>query len=186
MEIEVKEIDLSLLEPNKGQIEGLPKNPRLIKDARYKKLVQSLKDSPEFIKLRELIVYPFNGKYVVIAGNQRLSGLREIKAETAPCKILPIETTVEKLKEYTIKDNVSFGEMDWEIVENEWNAEELEEWGELVEWNDDNEQPKKITKEITFNNEVNWYITVKCKNEKEAQKLYEKMLSLGHDVKILN
>lgn len=122
-------IDIKKLVNNTGQIEGLPANPRLIKDDKYKKLVQSIKDDPEMLDLRELLVYPFNKKYVVIAGNMRLKGMQELNYTQAPCKVLDAKTSVEKLKAYTIKDNISFGEHDWDLIANEWDAEQLDGWG---------------------------------------------------------
>lgn len=114
---------------NEGQIEGLPKNPRFIRDTQFEKLKKSIEDFPEMLKLRELIVYPFEDKYVVIAGNMRLRAGQELGLEEFPCKVLPKETTVERLKEITIKDNNSFGEWDIDDLANEWDKEQLSEWG---------------------------------------------------------
>lgn len=188
MSYERKVIKISELEANKGQIEGLPKNPRLIKDERFKKLVQSIKDSPEFIELRELIVIEHNGKFVVIAGNQRLSALKELKIKEAPCKVLSEGTSIEKLKEYTIKDNVSFGEMDWEIINEDWGTEELDNWGEVVEWKESNktDNPASIKKmksnmtksiKIDFNSE-DFEDTVKC-----IKTLRDKGVNVGKVIK---
>lgn len=114
---------------NEGQIEGLPKNPRFIRDTQFEKLKKSIEDFPEMLKLRELIVYPFEDKYVVIAGNMRLRAGQELGLKEFPCKVLPSETTVERLKEITIKDNNSFGEWDMDDLANEWDEEQLAEWG---------------------------------------------------------
>lgn len=114
---------------NEGQIEGLPKNPRFIRDTQFEKLKKSIEDFPEMLKLRELIVYPFEDKYVVIAGNMRLRAGQELGLKEFPCKVLPSETTVERLKEITIKDNNSFGEWDMDDLANEWDKDELSEWG---------------------------------------------------------
>ena len=127
--IEVQVLPLSKLVGNTGQIEGLPKNPRLLKDDRFRKLVKSIEDDPEMLDLRELIVVPKDGIYVVIAGNMRLRAMQELKMKEAPCKVLPADTTIEKLKAYTIKDNVPFGEHDWSALANEWDAVDLEDWG---------------------------------------------------------
>ena len=99
-------LKLSKLEANKGQIEGLPKNPRIIKDDKFKKLVKSIEDNPEMTSLREILVFPHKDKYVVVGGNMRLKALKELGYKEAPCKIIPEETTVEQLKAYTIKDKV--------------------------------------------------------------------------------
>ena len=117
------------LKNNTGQIDGLPKNPRILKDDKFIKLKKSLEDDPEMLELREVIAYDNNGELIVICGNMRLKALKELGIKEVPTKILPTETSVEKLKAYTIKDNVSFGDHDWEVLANEWDNEELEEWG---------------------------------------------------------
>lgn len=123
-------IPLSQLEPNRGQVEGLPKNPRILRDERFKALKKSIEDDPEMLELRELLVYPIEGgQYVVIGGNMRLRVLQDLKAETAPCKVIPAETPVEKLKAYATKDNVGFGDWDWQTLEAEWDAKALVGWG---------------------------------------------------------
>lgn len=118
-------LKLSKLEANKGQIDGLPKNPRIIKDDKFKKLVKSIEDNPEMTSLREILVYPCEDKYVVIGGNMRLKALKELGYKYAPCKIIPEETTVEQLKAYTIKDNSGFGEWDFDMLNSEWDLELL-------------------------------------------------------------
>ena len=125
----IQEIKISKLEVNKGQVEGLPKNPRFIRDERYKALVKSIEDAPEMLKLRELLVVEHGSKFVVIGGNMRLRACKELGMETVPCKVLPADTPVAKLREYAIKDNNGFGEDDWDVLANEWDAEELEDWG---------------------------------------------------------
>jgi DNA modification methylase len=122
-------IELSKLETNKGQIEGLPKNPRLIKDAKFEKLKKSIEDNPEMLGMREVLVYPHGSKFVIIGGNMRFQACKELQFVTVPCKILDKDTTAEQLRAITIKDNVGFGEHDWELLANEWDSVELEEWG---------------------------------------------------------
>lgn len=122
-------IPVALLQCNEGQIEGLPRNPRFIKDERFKKLVKSLQDDPEMLDLRELIVYPHGKHFVVIGGNMRLRAGKELGFETMPCKVLPVDTPIEKLKAYVIKDNNAFGNDDFDLLANEWDTEFLEDCG---------------------------------------------------------
>ena len=122
-------IELSKLEVNKGQIEGLPKNPRLIKDDKFEKLKKSIEDNPEMLGMREVLVFPYGSKFVIIGGNMRYQACKELQFETIPCKILDKDTTAKQLRAITIKDNVGFGEHDWELLANEWDSVELEEWG---------------------------------------------------------
>ena len=130
-----KLLPIKLLENNNGQIEGVPKNPRFIKDWRYKLLLQSLTESPEMLSLKELWVYKVGDLYVVIAGNMRLRGSKEKGYKSLPCKILPPETSVEKLKEYAIKDNAGYGDWEMDSLANEWESPKIVEWGvELNGW----------------------------------------------------
>jgi len=122
-------IKISLLTENVGQVEGLPRNPRWIKDERYKALKKSIEDAPEFLDARMLLVYPHEGKYVVIAGNMRLKACKELGFKELPCYVFNNDTPVEKLREYAIKDNVEFGNIDWDCLANEWDTKELQDWG---------------------------------------------------------
>lgn len=137
-------LPISLLDFNKGQLQGLPKNPRFFRDYRYEAMKKSIEESPEMLELRELIVYPYpEGRYVVVCGNLRLRACKELGYKDLPCKVLSSETDVKKLREYATKDNVSFGENDADIMSNEWDKAELQVWG--VEF--DPEKPKDEFKE---------------------------------------
>lgn len=140
--MERKKIDISIVYPNEGQIEGLPANPRLIKDEKFKKLVKSIKDLPEMTEARDLLVYPHGGEYIVIGGNMRLRAYQELGWKEVPCCILPEDMPVDKLRQILIKDNLPYGEDDWEMLANEWDAEELNDWGFDV-W----KEPKKENKQ---------------------------------------
>lgn len=150
-------LKISEIEVNKGQVPGLPKNPRFIKDERFKALVKSIQDAPEMLNLRELLVYPHNGKYVVIGGNMRLRACKELGYKEVPCKILDASTDVAKLREYTIKDNNAFGSTDWDLIANEWECSELEEWGmEIpdVEFSGEEEEKEIVEDEAPAVDEV--------------------------------
>lgn len=129
MDIEIREIEIRSLRPNSGEVEGLPRNPRKISKKNLEKLKKSLQDAPEMLRLRELIVVPHGDGYVVIAGNQRLEAAKAVGMECLPCKVLPADTDPAKLREYAIKDNLPFGEDDWEVLTTEWDPVELSEWG---------------------------------------------------------
>ena len=137
--IKSQNIALTKLEINKGQIEGLPKNPRLIKDAKFEKLKKSIEDNPEMLGMREVLVYPHGSKFVIIGGNMRFQACKDLGFTEVPCKVLDKDTTAEQLRAITIKDNVGFGEHDWELLANEWDSVELKDWGiELpVQYNSD-------------------------------------------------
>lgn len=123
-------LSISLLDYNRGQLPGLPKNPRFFRDSRYEALKKSIADSPEMLELRELIVFPYaDGRYIVICGNLRLMVCKDLGYKELPCKILSPDTDVRKLREYATKDNVSFGENDMDVMLNEWDTSELQDWG---------------------------------------------------------
>jgi hypothetical protein len=102
-----------------------PDNPRIIKDYKFKKLVNSIKEFPEMLKLRPIVV---NSDMIVLGGNMRLrackdAGLKEVWILKAD------ELTEAQQREFIVKDNVGFGEWDWDILANEWNNVQIEEWG---------------------------------------------------------
>lgn len=132
----IQRIKLSNLSPNSGQIEGLPANPRLIKDDKFEKLKKSLKDYPEMLELRELLVFKWGEEYVIIGGNMRYRAAVDLDIEELPCKIIPPETPIEKLKAYVMKDNIAYGDYDWDMLANDWDSEELDDWG-LDVWQDE-------------------------------------------------
>ena len=130
-------IDITKLEYNEGQIEGLSKNPRYLRESEHDKLKKSLTDSPEFLEYKPLMVYAMdNGNYVTICGNMRLRVANELRIDghsefdTIPCVILKADTPIEKIKEYAIKDNVQAGNWDWdELANGEWETDDLQNWG---------------------------------------------------------
>jgi DNA modification methylase len=79
--------------------------------------------------MREVLVYPHGSKFVIIGGNMRFQACKDLGFTEVPCKVLDKDTTAEQLRAITIKDNVGFGEHDWELLANEWDSVELEEWG---------------------------------------------------------
>lgn len=140
----VKRIPLSKISPNSGQIDGLPKNPRFIRDKKFESLKKSLQDDPEMLELREVLVIPLADKYIVIGGNMRFRAAKELGFKDIPCKIINPETPVEKLRAYTVKDNGNFGEWNFDDLGNEWDIEELEDWGVDLPFMDElEEEPEK-------------------------------------------
>jgi hypothetical protein len=102
-----------------------PNNPRLIKDDKFNKLVQSIKDFPEMLEIRPIVV---NDDMIVLGGNMRLKAAKEAGLKEVP--IIKAENlTIEQQNEFIIKDNVSGGEWDFDILVNDWDVEQLEEWG---------------------------------------------------------
>jgi hypothetical protein len=101
-----------------------PNNPRLIKDDKFKKLVQSIKDFPEMLNIRPIVV---NQDMIILGGNMRYKACKEAGLKEIP--IIKTDLTEEQQREFLIKDNTSGGEWDFEILANEWDSEQLEAWG---------------------------------------------------------
>jgi DNA modification methylase len=108
-----------------SEVKANPNNPRVIKDDKFKKLVKSIQDFPEMLELRPIVV---NTDGIVLGGNMRLKACKEAGLKEVPV-IKAEELTEDQQKEFIIKDNVGFGEWDWEDLANNWDAEELTEWG---------------------------------------------------------
>lgn len=179
-------IVLSKIEPNKGQIEGLPKNPRFIKTEKFNKLKRSLADHPQMLALRELLVYPYGEKFVIIGGNMRYRAMKELKYKEAPCKVIPADTSVEELKAYTIKDNSGFGEWDFDELANDWDAEDLEEWGvDLPVIEDANFEKDLGKKDLSEEIKMEFKLELDCDSEEQQQLLFNEFKERGIICRIL-
>ena len=139
-----------------AEVKTNPNNPRLIKDDKFKKLVKSIKEFPQMLELRPIVV---NDDMIVLGGNMRLKACKEAGLKEVPI-IKASDLTDEQQKEFIVKDNVGFGEWDWDILANEWDAVQLEEWGldgfpfdadtELEAEEDDYQQPDEIQTDIVL------------------------------------
>lgn len=130
MALTAQQLPIDKLHPNTGQLadRGIPKNPRFIRDNKYKTLLQSIKDDPEMLELRELIAYDSGDSeigYIVVGGNMRYRAMKELGYTEAPTKLLPPEFPKDKLRRIILKDNSSFGETDWDALINDWDASEI-------------------------------------------------------------
>lgn len=173
--MKVQKIKISEIKTNK-------KNPRLIKDEKFKKLVKSIQEFPQMLELRPIVVDENN---IVLGGNMRLKaclevGLKEIYIVKAE------DLTEEQKNEFIIKDNVNFGEWDMDILANEWETKEILTWGlDLPFYNEtlnaiENDKPEiEVTTEIleehnyivfTFDNQLDWQVAKELLNIKAVAK----------------
>jgi hypothetical protein len=131
-------------------VKSNPNNPRVIKDDKFDKLVQSIKDFPQMLEIRPIVV---NDDMIVLGGNMRLKACKEAGLKEVPI-IKASDLTEEQQREFIIKDNVGFGEWDWEQLK-EWDGEELEAWG-LDVLDDEIKETKDIPDigEIEFSEEL--------------------------------
>lgn len=143
-----------------------PNNPRIIKDDKFKKLVESVKNFPEMLELRPIVV---NKDMIILGGNMRFKACKEAWIKEIPV-IIADNLTEEQEREFLIKDNVSGGEWDWDILANEWDKEELEEWWLDVQFDNKEEQ-----KDISENIKEEYQILINCTNEVEQEEVFEKL-----------
>jgi hypothetical protein len=116
--MEIKNVKLSEIKSN-------PNNPRIIKDDKFSKLVKSIQEFPKMLEIRPIVV---NADMIVLGGNMRLKACKEAGLKEVPI-IFADDLTEDEQKQFIIKDNVGFGEWDWDMIANEWDAAEIQEWG---------------------------------------------------------
>ena len=116
--MEIKTVKLSEVKTN-------PNNPRIIKDDKFSKLVKSIQEFPKMLEIRPIVV---NADMIVLGGNMRLKACKEAGLKEVPI-IFADDLTEDEQRQFIIKDNVGFGEWDWDMLANEWEPEELKEWG---------------------------------------------------------
>jgi hypothetical protein len=127
-----------------NEIHSNVKNPRVIKNDKFKKLVKSIKEFPEMLELRPIVVDENN---LILGGNMRHKACIEAGLKEVPIKIAK-GLTIEQKQEFIIKDNVGYGEWDWDILGNEWQSNELDEWGLDVWQEEPQEDIEKYTGKI--------------------------------------
>ena len=112
-----------------GRLRANPNNPRVLRDDKFAKLKKSIQDFPDMLNYRAIVcVTDVDGKFMVLGGNMRLRALQDLGIKEAPV-MLADHWTEEQRREFIIKDNVGFGEWDWDELANEWDADELSDWG---------------------------------------------------------
>jgi len=151
-------VDISEIKPN-------PKNPRIIRNDKFRKLVKSIQEFPEMLDIRPIVV---DSNMIVLGGNMRLKACKEAGLKEVPILVAD-NLTPEQQAEFIIKDNVGFGEWDWDILANEWDVKTLNDWGldvlTLDEFTGVEEQEIEFSEYLDeannyvvllFNSEVDW------------------------------
>ena len=162
-----------------SEVKANPNNPRLIKDDKFAKLVQSIKDLPQMLDIRPIVV---NKDMIVLGGNMRLKACKEAGLKEIPI-IIADNLTEEQQREFLIKDNTSGGEWDWQMIANDWDAEQLDAWGLDVpsfEADTDNE-----LKDLSSTIENLYRIEVTCKDEEHQENIYNKLIEQGYECRLL-
>ena len=124
-----------------NELKSNENNPRIIKDSKFKKLVKSIKDFPEMLELRPIVIDEDN---IILGGNMRYRACIEAGLKEVPVKIAK-GLTAEQKQEFIVKDNVGFGEWDWAMLGNEWDSVEITDWG-LDVWQNYDDNVGKINK----------------------------------------
>jgi ParB-like chromosome segregation protein Spo0J len=169
---------MKVLKVKISEIKTNPKNPRLIKDDKFKKLVKSIQEFPQMLELRPIVVDENN---IVLGGNMRLKACIEVGLKEV--YIVKAEDLTEQQKdEFIVKDNVGFGEWDWDILANEWDTEKLQDWGlDLPIFKDDETELKDLSSTID-----NLYrIEILCKDEEHQENSYNKLIEEGYECRLL-
>ena len=149
---EHKKIKLSFLKNNTGQFThmGIPKNPRVINRNKFELLLDSLRDS-DLTQIRPLDVLQYEGKFVVLSGNQRLRALKKLKINDVPCNILKNDLDPKIYRQIVLQANTNYGEWSDDDLANEWSEHELEMWGyELPEMGEEELSPVDTEEEKPF------------------------------------
>lgn len=140
-----------------NKIKNNPSNPRIIKDEKYKKLVKSLREFPQMLEKKPLICCTSeDGNYYVLGGNMRLKACKEVGIAEVPI-LLADDWTEEQKNEFIVKDNVSYGEWDWDVLANEWDSDQLKDWGLDIPID------KEINENDLFDIELPFYVPAELK-----------------------
>lgn len=183
-------LPLSAIEPNEGQLEGLPPNPRNITREKLALLKKSVQEHPDMLSLRGLLVYQLdNGHYIAIGGNMRLKAMQELGYTEAPCMIVPKETPIEEIKAYSIIDNNGFGKWDWDMLANEWDENQLTDWGVDLPIFDGASQSgsagDKPEKDLSDKVVDVYEVVVECMGEAEQERIFNKLTGEGYKCRVL-
>jgi len=149
-------------------------NPRSINKHKFQKLVNSVKDFPEMLSLRPIVV---NGDMVILGGNMRYKACKEIGLKEVYI-IQAADLTDKQAEEFIIKDNVGFGEWDWDVLANDWDIKELEDWGlDGFPFEEDEKEEEEIDIK-------SWFLNIEFETETEVQNWYEKLKKENLNLKI--
>ena len=164
-----------------SEIKLNPSNPRTIKDDKFNKLVQSIKDLPQMLDIRPIVV---NKDMVILGGNMRFKACKEAGLKEVPI-IIADNLTEEQEREFLIKDNVSGGEWDFEILANVWDVEQLSDWGLDVPTFDIDTDTDNELKDLSSTIENLYRIEVTCKDEEHQENIYNKLIEQGYECRLL-
>ena len=162
-----------------NEIKPNPNNPRIIKDIKFKQLVKSIQDFPQMLELRPIVIDENN---MVLGGNMRLKACIEAGLTDVPV-IHANNLSEEKKKEFIVKDNVGYGEWDWDDLANNWDAQELTDWGLDIPNFDVIDEKQLIDLSDKLKSEFK--IEIICKSEEEQEQTYNKLIEQNYECRLL-
>ena len=162
-----------------AQIKANPSNPRVLRDEKFVKLKESIQSFPDMLNYRGIVaVTDTDGKFMVLGGNMRLRAIQDIGIKEVPV-MLADHWTEEQRREFIIKDNVGFGEWDWEQLANEWDA------GELSDWGLDLPKDPLPADEAQDDYTPIFRLVIECTSEAQQQQYFKEITNLGIECKPL-
>lgn len=174
-----------------SEVKSNPNNPRVIKDDNFIKLVNSIKEFPKMLKIRPIVV---NDDMIVLGGNMRLKACKEAGLKEIPI-IKAGDLTEDEQRQFIIKDNVSGGEWDWEMLSADWSASDLDEWGlesmpDILDGDGTHEGYSIPEGHDPFADEGVGYkeqygVIVKCSTEREQEHIFKRLSDEGFECKIV-
>jgi ParB-like chromosome segregation protein Spo0J len=160
-------------------VKANPNNPRIIKDDKFAKLVKSINEFPQMLKLRPIVV---NDDMVVLGGNMRLKACKEAGLKEIPI-IKASELTEQQQKEFIVKDNVGYGEWDWNDLANNWDSEQLIDWGLDIPGFKIEEE--KEMEDLSDKLKSEFKIEIICRDEAEQEQTYNKLIEQNYECRLL-
>lgn len=169
---------------NIAEIKPNPKNPRVIKDDKFAKLVESLRSFPQMLEKRPLVcVTDIDGKAFPLGGNMRLKAANELKMKELPV-VMADDWTEEQRQEFIIKDNLGFGQWNYEELANDWDAQQLADWGLDIPGFDQEEEPKE-QKDLSDSVNETFEVIITCDGERDQEILFNKLKTEGYSCRVL-
>ena len=158
-----------------------PNNPRKLGKDKYQKLLKSIQDLPQMLSLRPIVV---NSDMVVLGGNMRLKALKELKYKEVPI-IIADELSEDQQKEFLIKDNLGYGEWDWDMIANEWDMPLLKDWGMDLPNDFVTQEEYEDIEPSGYDSTQKWFLNIEFENEQDCEKWYNSLIEEGLICKIV-
>lgn len=168
-----------------SELKKLDNNPRTIKEEDLARLIQSIRDNPEYFEARPLILSDRTGELVILGGNQRFEASKFLKLDKVPTHLIK-GLTEDKEREIIIRDNVSNGQWDYDLLANEWDVSDLDSWGVSL-WNNEPEpqQEKDPFDDNGVEGSNKYGVIVMCESESSQESVFTRLTNEGFNCKVV-